>query len=77
MLFFLYFFSLSSRGILTDAFDGAGCAKQLEVHCFGFINVCVCISGQPGAETSSSLAVISKYSRGIYHTFIVEGLKAN
>lgn len=66
--------------VLTAAFD-AGCysALQLQVRCFGVLCVCfgVCVSGQPRAQTSSSVAVTSKYSRGIYHTFIVEGLKAN
>lgn len=63
------------RDILTAAFDGGcHCSLLLELHCFGF---CMCVSGQPEAQTSSSAAVISKYSRGIYHTFVVEVLKAN
>lgn len=42
-----------------------------------FLFFCMCVSGQPEAQTSSSVAVTSKYSRGIYRIFIVEGLKAN
>lgn len=34
---------------------------------------CMCVSGQPGAQTSSSVAVISIYSRGIYHTLYSGG----
>lgn len=56
--------------ILTAAFD---CGCYCALHRF---RICMCVSGQPKAQTSS-VVVISKYSRGIYHTFVVEGLKAN
>lgn len=59
-------------GILT--FDG-GCYCALQLALLWVL--CMCVSGQPEAQTSSSVAVISKYSRGIYRTFVVEGLKAN